>query len=172
MEYLAAAVVVVGLLSVVNLLLMVGVIRRLRTLAAQPAFGPPMMDGLLIGERMPEFAAMTTAGEPVSHGLLGGPALIGFFSPGCQPCEELLPRFIARARRFSSQAFAVVVADPDEDVAEEIERLGDVARVVVEAPMGDLQSAFKVRGYPTVYVIDADGTVAGTDLDAPALVGA
>ncbi|TMR23241.1 hypothetical protein ETD86_09040 [Nonomuraea turkmeniaca] len=66
----------------------------------------------------------------------------------------------------------MVVADPGEDVAEEIERLGDVARVVVEAPMGDLQSTFKVSGYPTVYVIDADGTVAGTDLDALALVGA
>lgn len=170
MELLAAAVVVVGLLSMANLLLMVGVIRRLRKMATQSEFGSPMMDGLLVGERMPEFAAMTTAGEPVTHELVSGPALIAFFSPGCPPCEELLPRFIARARTSSSQAFAVVVADPGEDVAEKVERLREVARVVVEPPMGDLQRAFKVQGYPTVYVIDADGTVAGTNLDAQVLV--
>ncbi|MCF6471904.1 TlpA family protein disulfide reductase [Nonomuraea sp. MG754425] len=172
MEYLAAAVVVVGLLCMVNLLLMVGVIRRLRKLAARPAYGLPPTDGLAVGERMPEFAATTTAGEPISHDLLGGPALVGFFTPGCEPCQELLPRFVARAREFHGQALAVVVATSAEDAAEEAEHLAGVARVVVEEPGGALQDAFSVSGYPTVYVIDADGAVAGTDLDALALVQA
>jgi thiol-disulfide isomerase/thioredoxin len=172
MPYLIVAVVLVGLLCMLNLLLTVGVIRRLRKQAVRTAAVPHMAEGLAIGELMPQFAATTTDGEPISDELLEGPALIGFFSPSCQPCKELMPRFIDHARRTSAAVLAVVVAGSDQDAEADVERLAEVARVVVEAPQAAIQSAFKVAGYPTLLEIGADGTVTDNDATLPATVSA
>ncbi|MDP4505391.1 TlpA family protein disulfide reductase [Nonomuraea turcica] len=169
MQYLVAAVVLVGLLCMVNLLLTVGVIRRLRRESLPPSM---MAEDLSPGARVPQFAAMTTSGEPISHELLNGPALVGFFSRGCQPCKELLPLFVERARGTSDAVLAVVVADPGHDSAADIERLSEVARVVTEVPGGPLQTAFKVNAYPTVITIDAADTVVSSGHTMPAEVKA
>ncbi|UBU10270.1 TlpA family protein disulfide reductase [Nonomuraea gerenzanensis] len=166
MQYLVAAVVLLALLCMANLLLTIGLIRRLREQ------GPAMPDGLAPGERMPGFAAMTTSGEPVSDELLGAPALVGFFSHGCKPCEDLLPHFVERARRTSDGVLAVVAAGPGEDVTAHVERLAEVALVVTEPTQGSLQRAFKVSAYPTVITIDAGHTVVTAGHTLPAEVEA
>lgn len=172
MPYLAAAVALVGLLCTLNLLLTVGVIRRLRAVAAnQPAERPGFLDGLAIGKAVPDFTATTIDGEPISRDLLGAPALIGFFSPGCPPCEQVLPRFVERAReRPDEVTLAVIVASTAEQAAEDIGSLAGAARVVVEEPDGALQRAFEARGFPTVYVVGADGTVAANNPATASLV--
>ncbi|MGP4096335.1 TlpA family protein disulfide reductase [Nonomuraea sp. KM90] len=174
MPYLIVAVVLVGVLCLLNLLLTVGVIRRLRKQAASAASLPPMEDGLAVGEEIPEFAATTTDGEPISDELIDGPALIGFFSPSCEPCRELMPRFIEHARRTPAAVLAVVVTDSDSDqeAVADVERLAEVARVVVEAPHGAIQGAFQVAGYPTVFEIGADRRVADNNPVLPATVRA
>ncbi|MFD0472431.1 hypothetical protein ACFQ0B_32145 [Nonomuraea thailandensis] len=133
MAYLVAAVVLVGLLCMVNLLLTVGLIRRLRR---QSPPQPPMAAGLAPGGSVPRFAATTTSGEPVSDELLGAPALVGFFSPGCRPCVDLLPLFAERARGTSDGVLAVIADGPGGDATVYLEQLEQVARVVVEAPQG------------------------------------
>lgn len=172
MPYLIVAVVLIGVLCMLNLLLTVGVIRRLRKQAASAASLPPMAEGLAIGEKMPQFAATTTDGEPISDELLERSALIGFFSPSCEPCRELMPRFIDHARRTSAAVLAVVVTDSNEEAVADVERLAEVARVVVEAPHAAIQSAFQVAGYPTLFMIGADGRVTDNDLVLSATVSA
>ncbi|MEV5889568.1 hypothetical protein [Nonomuraea fuscirosea] len=169
MQYLVAAVVLVALLCGLNLLLTVGVIRRLRRQGAAPAM---TTESLPPGTRIPEFAATTTSGEPISDELLGAPALIGFFSHGCRPCEDLLPLFAERARGTSDAVLAVVVAAPGEDNAAEIGLLAEVARVVTELPQGPLQTAFKVDAFPTVLTIGAGDTVVTSGHTLPAGAGA
>ncbi|MEO3888355.1 TlpA disulfide reductase family protein [Nonomuraea sp. B5E05] len=172
MPYLVAAVVLVGLLCMVNLLLTVGVIRRLREQSGRQDFPEPMTTGgLARGDRIPDFAATTTNGEPISGELLGGPAMVGFFSPGCKPCKDLLPHFVEAARRTPDAVLAVVAAGSDEDAAPYVEHLAQVASVVTEEPQGPVQSAFKVAGYPTVFLLDADGAVADSDHIIPTTVG-
>ncbi|MCF6470444.1 redoxin domain-containing protein [Nonomuraea sp. MG754425] len=170
MPYLIVAVVLIGVLCLLNLLLTVGVIRRLRRQAAAPgmAYPSPVAEGLAVGERMPGFAATTTDGEPISDELLDGPVLVGFFSPACQPCQELMPHFVQHARRAPETVFAVVVADSADEAAADVARLSEVARVVVEAPQAAIQTAFKVSGYPTVMTFGADRTVTGHDPIRPA----
>jgi thiol-disulfide isomerase/thioredoxin len=172
MPYLIAAVVVVGVLCVLNLLLTVGVIRRLRRQAVAAPFFSPMAEGLAIGEKLPAFTATTTGGEPISDELLDGPALIGFVSPSCEPCRELMPRFIDHARQTSAAVLAVVVAGSDEEAAADVERLAEVARVVVEAPQDAIQSAFKVAAYPALFLIGAEGRVTANDPTLLATVSA
>src|SRR4051794_28290086 len=116
---LAAALVVVGAVAVTNLLLTFGVIRRLREhtglLADRPG-GPPRKGVIAKGEAPGDFVAMTTAAEPVSTGSISGGQLVGFFMPGCAPCKELAPRFVATARAEAGgrdRVLAVVAGDPD-----------------------------------------------------------
>lgn len=175
MPYLVAAVVLVGVLCLLDLVLTVGVIQRLRqhtellnNLQAGAAVGMP--DVMLpAGAEVGEFATTTTDGDPVSRELLSGQTLVGFFSPDCQPCKEKLPRFIEAAPGVPGgrqQVLAVVVASPEE-AAETTARLSPVARVVVEPHDGPVTSAFGATGFPAFGLLnDHQLTASGFDLEA------
>ncbi|MYW05912.1 TlpA disulfide reductase family protein [Streptomyces sp. SID3343] len=154
MPYLVAAVVLLGLLSILNLLLTIGAIRRLRDQPPRPApqshGSGPALD-LTPGARPDAFTATTTAGEQVSEADVSG--LVGFFSAGCAPCHTLAPRFVERARELGrDRVFAVVAGDDAELLAE----LTPVARVVVEDYDGEVQAAFRNTWTPAVYLLGRD----------------
>lgn len=171
--FLIALVVLVGTVAVLNLLLTVGVIRRLRQhtekLANLQAMGGPAPSVMLgEGEQVADFAASTTDGEPVSRDLLSGQTLLGVLSPSCSACKERLPDFIAKAKSFPGgrgQVLAVLAGEPDE-VEEYREQLAPVARVVIEPLMeGPVAAALKVQGYPAFAVLDSTGTVVAGGLE-------
>jgi hypothetical protein len=181
MPYLVAAVTLVGAICLLDLLLTIGVIRRLRQhadlLSKVSALGLELPEGppLAIGTRPADFTATTTAGEPVTPASLGPQTVLGFFMSQCQPCSELLPQFVRYAAELPStypRPLAVVVGD-DAQAAEYAERLSEVARVVAEPPFGPVSTAFSVRGFPAVATLDEQGAVAAAasrllDLPAPA----
>lgn len=167
MGYLAAAVVLVGVLCTLDLLLTVGVVRRLRAHTEQlsklsSGASGPMPDTLLpVGASPAEFAATTSDGEVVSQDSLVGGTLVGFFMPDCPPCKEQLPEFVRYAAELAqgrAQALAVVVSEEGQ-AAKYVERLEAVARVVVEPHDGPVADAFSVRGFPAMCLLDADGVV-------------
>ncbi|MEV0581438.1 TlpA disulfide reductase family protein [Nonomuraea sp. NPDC050310] len=159
MVYLTAAVVVLSLLTLLNLLLTVGVIRRLR---AEAASRRDELGGVRVGAVVGEFATTDVDGRPISRGRLNERTLVGFFTPGCEPCAELLPRFVERAGQVPYDVIAVV-SGPAEDYVRE---LAPVAAVVAEGSTGALQEAFRVMAFPSVYLIDGSGTVVAEGLDA------
>jgi hypothetical protein len=165
--FLIALVVLVGAVAVLNLLLTVGVIRRLRqhteNLANLSTMGGPQPSIMIgEGERAGEFAATTTDGEPVTRDLLSGQTLVGVLTPDCSACRERLPEFVSSAETFPGgrgQVLAVLAGEL-EQVEEYREQLAPVARVVIEPPMkGAVATALKVEGFPAFAVLDADGTV-------------
>ncbi len=170
MTYLAAAVAVVGVLCLLDLLLTVGVVRRLREhsllLSQAPARAgtgqPPPR--LAPGEPVPEFSTTTTAGDPISRDLFAGETLVGFFSPGCAPCQALLPAFVEHAKG-ARRVLAVIAGG---ESAEYAKLLTPVASVVVEGYEGAVSSAFGVAMFPALFVVSEDGTViaSGGDLEA------
>jgi hypothetical protein len=157
MPYLVVAVVLVALLGLVNLVLTLALIRRLR---AQDTFrpehaGPPTTLGP--GAEIGDFTTTTVDGEPVTPADLTG--LVGFFSAGCKPCHDLLPSFVEHAKgRAREQVLAVVTGD-DRDT---VEALAPVARVVAEDYDGTVTTAFQNAWTPALYVIDADHRVVAT----------
>ncbi|MEV0272530.1 TlpA disulfide reductase family protein [Hamadaea sp. NPDC050747] len=165
--FVISLVVLVGVVAGLNLLLTVGVIRRLKLHTSQLA-NLPKMDGsnesLMIaeGERIGEFETVTSDGEAVSRDSLSGQTLVGVLSPSCSACEERLPEFVETAKAFPGgrgQVLAVIAGQPDE-VAGYLQKLAPVARVVVEPPIdGPLGSALKVQGFPTFALLDGEGTV-------------
>jgi hypothetical protein len=169
MSFTVALVALVGVLGALNLLLTVGVIRRLREhtalLSNRPrgaaADGPKVM--LAAGEHAAPFHAVTLDGEPVDeNSLTGSPTLLGAFAHGCTSCEERRPDFVAYARSFPGgrdRVLAVLVGPPDE-LTEMRALLEPVARLVVEERPGDpVTSALAVTGYPAFAVFEPDGAV-------------
>jgi protein-disulfide isomerase len=156
--FLTAAVVLVGVLCAVDLILTVGVIKRLREHTARLSAmrGIPSVQA---GERIGEFAALTVDGEQVTADHLADDTLVGFFSPTCEPCKEKLPKFVEYARTVPGRrdrVLATVVGD-GEQAEEFVAQLRPVARVVVEDSGGAVSAAFKARAYPLVLRVGPDG---------------
>jgi len=96
MAILVAAIGLVGLLCLADLLLTFGVIRRLREHTEQLA-GLRGQDapvhGLPYGATPEAFTALTASGERLT-----GPAglrVVAFFAAGCSACPERVPAFLA-----------------------------------------------------------------------------
>ena len=145
------AVVALSLLCLGNLLLTLGLARRIRE-------EPPAV-------LLPPGALVDVPLDP--------PTLVGFFSPGCGPCQERLPDFVARARKApAGRTLAVVVGDDGDAM---VEQLTGVADVIVEARGGALATAFGVKGFPAFALVGDGGRIeaSGTDLTSmPHLVAA
>jgi thiol-disulfide isomerase/thioredoxin len=174
MPFLTAAVVLVGALCLLDLLLTFGVIRRLREqnetlrqVREQQAGEEPI--ALPAGSAIGPFIATAVSGTQLSDtGLDGERLLVGFFSPGCDPCKERMPEFIEYATRFDGRVVAVA-ADGVGDTGDMVARLGEVAEVVLEVDGGPVHAAFGAKGYPALLLVDPEGTVLGSGWDMSAL---
>ncbi|MFG2287657.1 TlpA disulfide reductase family protein [Streptomyces sp. NPDC048595] len=165
MSFLIAAVLLVGTLCTLDLVLTLGVIKRLREHSEQlsGASGPggrfDTLD-MAVGEEVGEFDTSTVDGERLTRGMLAADTLVAFFAPGCRPCREKLPAFVDHARSLPggrAQTVAVVVGEPA-DAAAFVAELSPVARVVVEAgPDEPLSAAFRARSFPTLLRVSPDG---------------
>jgi thiol-disulfide isomerase/thioredoxin len=160
MGLLAVAVIALAALGLLNLLLTLAVIRRLRVHTELLSTRSEMSEGsvIAVGERPEEFAAVDITGMPVPA---DGPRLVGFFSPDCKPCKETLPTFVAHAAGYPqgrSRVLAVVAGDGP-GVVDFTGELTPVSQVVVESPDGPVNKAFQVNGYPAWCVLDEHGVV-------------
>lgn len=157
MLFLIAAVILIGALCTLDLVLTLGVVKRLRehTEMLAKASGPSVIS---VGEEIGDFTAATVDDEPLSRELLGHDTIVAFFSPSCRPCQEKLPAFVEYARGLPggrAQGLAVVAGDADEAAAF-VAELGPVVRVVVEGAEGPVGTAFQVNAYPTVLRVSPD----------------
>ncbi|MFF5437685.1 TlpA family protein disulfide reductase [Streptomyces achromogenes] len=160
MAALTAAVVLLGILCVLNLLLTIGVIKKLREYGPAGPVGAPGegMTPLRPGEELPDFTALAEDGALVGASSLPDGSLIAFLSPGCAPCRRELPELVAYAaadpgRR--ERTLAVVVGEPGE-CEHFVRELGPVARVVVEPKGGPVCAALRVDAFPTTLRVRAD----------------
>jgi thiol-disulfide isomerase/thioredoxin len=163
------AVVLIGVLGLVNFALTFAVIRQVRRygeqLASRGAGRRQPAWHIQAGSPVPEFTAATVSGGRVSlSDLTGARSVIAFFSVGCPPCRVQLPEFTRYARSFpggAAQVLAVVFGGEGEREETDgyVRELAGAATVVVEPPGGPTAQAFSVSGYPTLYVLDERGRV-------------
>jgi hypothetical protein len=164
----------VGLIGVLNLLLLFGVIRRLKehdqALAKLPygaTLSRPADSMRAPGSEVDDFTAVDTGGKTLTKEALTAETLVGFFSASCAPCIESAPKFAGHAAGKAS-VLAIVVADDDDDPSELIAVLGASARVVVEGYDGPIAAAFGVTAFPT-YANIAAGTITATAIEFTSL---
>ena len=172
MPVLIGAVVVVGVLCLIDLLLTFGVIRRLRehtTMLAGFQPGGDHVTALAAGGTPEAFTATDNEGAVVQ----GPPGLsmVAFFSASCSVCPKRVPAFVDYVREHPvgrNEVLAVVIAQDSESVPYLVE-LAEVARVCAEPPGGSIGRAFAVQAFPAFFVLDAAGTVLGSSYDPAAL---
>jgi hypothetical protein len=167
MPFVISLSILVGLVSLLNLVLTIGLVKRIRDqderIATITRGEPELLD---IGERVDDFTTTTVDGEALSRDLLGGGTLVGFFDPTCETCHEHLPKWAAQARRLPDgrvQALAVVREDPE--VHEMVSVLNPVARVVVERRRGPVAKAFHVKATPAFCRLGDDQVVSAHDYE-------
>ncbi|GGL03610.1 peroxiredoxin family protein [Planomonospora parontospora] len=171
--FVAAALTLCAVLTVLNLILTLGVIRRLRDhtdrfteLAGAGTVPEPIIG---VGTPIPSFTATSVTGERITDAQLAEGGMVGFFSTTCSTCEEWAPRFASAARSLPggrSRTMVVVVAPSEEDAARMTAEFEGAATVVREVADGPLATAFKVFGYPAMCRVGGDGTVAAVGRDA------
>ncbi|MGN9919536.1 peroxiredoxin family protein [Micromonospora palomenae] len=176
MPYLIAAVVLVSALGLLNLLLNLAMIRRLREHTELLAKHAAIAGGGIIqaGQSPGDFLATDSDGREVRRSDLVGEVLVGFFSTNCPACTDALPTFVTWATGLSggrSKVFAVVNGE-EPAAADLAAKLAGAARVIVEHSDSAIITAFQVAAFPSWCRLD-DGTVrdSGTGLSrAPSLV--
>ncbi|MEV0588772.1 hypothetical protein [Nonomuraea sp. NPDC050310] len=158
MPFLIAAVVFVGVLCLLNLVLTLGVLRRLREhtaelerLAGQRMF-LPYDPAVLVGRSLPE--------------ALTGARLVGFFDVDCSTCHEKAPRFAAAAK--DEPALAIVTGSASK-VGDLLEVVGGTADVITGEDAGLIAHALGVEAFPTFLRATADGTIEAADTELAAL---
>jgi hypothetical protein len=167
MALLAAAVVVLAVVCVLNLVLTLGMARRMRQYAALlDGLEPPELDGLTrpVGSAVGEFRGVAVDGTTVDRQWLTEPTrteptVVAFFSPGCPACRELVPLFVATAA--TTRALAVVEDGPA-GMENYVSDLAPAATVLVGEQARSAVTAFHVRGFPAVCTVDTSGVVSAT----------
>src|SRR5689334_13373603 len=164
---LVAALVLIGLLLVLNLLLTVAVIRKLRRhdeqlqgISRTP--GLSVLPAVMAGDVVPAFATTATDGPLTQVDLLRTSTLIAFAAPGCSGCEAARPQLIEElaARRSRGEAGIVVIADDQGDGGELAGAFSEHARVILEHPAdGPIHQALGISMYPNYVLVDPDGRV-------------
>ncbi len=170
---MSGALVFVGALTLVNMVLLLLVARRVRQLR-EGAAGPARLPWLAPGTRVPDFETMTVDGGQVSLAdLRGGRSLVGLFSTGCEPCRDQVPLFagLVEAGDGPGQALAVVVG-PAEEAAEFVAHFDGKLPVAREGGHGPTATAFSARAFPAIYLLDAEGRVVASGASVAAVSGA
>ncbi|SCF01451.1 redoxin domain-containing protein [Micromonospora chokoriensis] len=165
-----AAIAIVGIICLLNLLLTVAVIRRLREhteLINRTGQQFPEQQDLTRqpGAQVDEFRVTTVDDRALTRDDLRDGMLVAFFSPRCPSCEEQKPAFLDYAGAMPGgreNVVAVVLGSPEE-VAGLVAQLEQVAQIVLEANVdGAMSSAFDLRGYPAFCLMGQDAVLAAT----------
>ena len=173
MVYLVAAVVLVGALGLTNLVLTLGVIRRLREhtelLSNRIPPGPSIRAA---GETVDDFATTTVDGRSFRRGDLADGTLVGFFAPGCTACAKQLSQFLELAEawpggRAGTVAIVVGAAESSRTLCDELGRVAGTVLREGEDPV--VSMAFAVTAFPAYAVVDAGGLVAAGALNLESL---
>ncbi|WP_067138358.1 TlpA family protein disulfide reductase [Microtetraspora malaysiensis] len=161
MPYLIASHILIGGLCLIELLLIIGMIRRLRQHTEQLRQVSNPVLGIGLGETPAEFQAETVSGERLNRESVRD-AVVGFLSPTCEPCMSALPDFVSYAAE-AGNAVAVVIAVEDEDCGDIVAELEPVAKVVVAQREASMPLAFKVKGTPTFVAMKAGKVAVGAN---------
>lgn len=151
MPFLIAAVVLVGAIAILNLLLTMAVIRRLRRNEANTSM-PMHESGPAAGSEIPSFSATTVTGEELNETAFGEQTgLVAFFSTTCSACKPAVSTLVEHIEKTGmkpDQVMAVISGEGDERAAF-TEALAGKASVVTESEMGSLTASFSIAAFPS-----------------------
>jgi len=130
------------------------------------AAGPARTEPLAAGDVVPDFSApgLSGGGTVGWADYAGAPAVLSIWAPWCPHCQVELPVLDRVMREFPEVGFVTVVTsvgDQPGPAPDVYMRENDLAfPVAVDDQDGTIAAALGVQGFPTLYFVASDGTVA------------
>lgn len=123
-------------------------------------------DGVPIGDKLPEFEAKSFFSKEVTsvRSFQGKPTLISFISPGCKPCQELIPEWNRAYIKYKDKINFLVVGIGDSNG---FTRMLDNNPLSGELLLDDeraILTSCNVRVTPFAFIVDESGIVKGKGL--------
>jgi peroxiredoxin len=123
--------------------------------------GVLLPESAAVGSRAPDFELTNLANQTVRLSKLRGKiVIINFWATWCEPCKVEMPFFEELYRR--PQSTLEILAVNFDEPAQQVEQFVDEYQLsfpVLLDPGGDVQSLYRVRGYPTTFVVDEAGVI-------------
>lgn len=116
----------------------------------------------IVGAPAPDFTLTALDGQAVTLSALKGQVvLINFWATWCSPCRYEMPAIQKRYDAYKDQGLVVLAVDFDEaeDVVADFVRDMGLTFTVLLDPGGQVNEQYRVRGYPTTYVVDRAGMI-------------
>jgi len=128
------------------------------------ADGPVRTEPLGAGESIPEFSAPGLAGGRVAwNDRAGTPSVLAIWAPWCPSCQKELPVLDRVVREFPDVSLLSIVTAigdrPGPTPEGYLAANGLTFPVAVDDGAGNLAASFGIEGFPTLYFVNADGTV-------------
>lgn len=127
--------------------------------------GPARSEPLAVGEAIPDFTAPSLRGEGMAWSdYEGAPIVLSIWAPWCPSCQKELPILDRVVREFPDVSLVTIVTaigdrpgpTPEAYLADN----GLTFPAAVDDRAGTLAEAFGITGFPTLYFVAPDGTVA------------
>ncbi len=132
--------------------------------AALLKFGPEV-EGVHVGKRAPDFAAVSLAtGDSVSlkADYAGQVTLVNIWATWCVPCRTEMPAMERLYRTLGPRGFRIAAVSIDEggvdDVKAFVKEYGITFDVLHDAT-GDIQRIYQTTGVPESFLLDKDGII-------------
>ncbi len=160
-----AVSVVLTVIALANLVLLLGIVARLRLLHTAALARAPASRLPEVGRAIRPFELAATSGASITdRGLATGTTIVGFFTTGCRKCARV--RAVLVETPPVHRTVVMINGNPDEAETQAMgAALTGVGRVAYFEDLA-VPRAFGVLGYPTLLRIE-DGRIAavGRDLE-------
>lgn len=123
-------------------------------------------DGISIGDKIPEFSGKSYfSNEQISiESFYGKPTLITFISPGCKPCQELIPEWNKAFMKYNEKINFLFVGLGDRSGFSRVLENKSLSGELLLDEERAVLTLCKVRVTPFAFILDEKGTVKGKGL--------
>jgi peroxiredoxin len=126
-----------------------------------PRLGGGAVQSAAVDQPAPDFKLETLSGERIQLSeLRGKPVLINFWATWCGPCIEEMPTIEKYYDQYKNDIRVLAVNDdePLADVEKFVSDQGLTFDILLD-PGAKVQSLYRLRGYPTSFIVDSEGIV-------------
>lgn len=115
---------------------------------------------IAVGQRAPNFSLTLDDGRAITlHDLKGRPVMINFWATWCGPCRIEMPEIVQAAQTIPD---LVVLAVNVQEELPLVQAFAEDFEMELPIPLdekGHVQDLYQIRGMPTTYFVDKQGTV-------------